>query len=67
MDAADYDDAVAQVEASRREADALRALVRRFAWATPRDGEWERSYRALQGQALRAVHSPTAIKSREGT
>ena len=57
VSAADYDDAAAQVVATRREADALKALVRRFAWATPRDGEWERSYRALQAEVRRAVDS----------
>lgn len=29
----------------------LEALARRLAWTMPRDGEWERSYRALQNQA----------------
>ena len=62
MDAADFDDAMAQVTAARREADALGALVRRFAWATPRGGEWERSYRALQAEARRAVDSLAGSK-----
>lgn len=57
VSAADYDDAMAQMTAARREADALGVLVRRFAWATPRDGERERSYRALQAEARRAVDS----------
>ena len=37
------------------QADALRALVRRLAWTTPHEGEWERSFRALQEQARRTL------------
>ena len=44
-----------ELEATRRERDALRALVRTLASSRPRDGEWERSYRALQGQARALV------------
>jgi hypothetical protein len=29
----------------------LEAFVRRFAASTPRDGQWERSYRALREEA----------------
>lgn len=31
--------------------EALEAFVRRFAASTPRDGQWERSYSALQREA----------------
>jgi hypothetical protein len=41
----------AELEGTRRERDALQALVRTLAFSRPRDGEWERSYRALQAQA----------------
>ena len=50
----------AELEATRHERDALRALVRTLASSRPRDGEWERSYRALQGQA-RALMLRTAL------
>jgi hypothetical protein len=33
------------------EADALREVVRRIATITPREGEWESSYRVLQRRA----------------
>ena len=36
-----YDHAVARIEE-------LEGVVRMLAWATPRDGEWERSCRRLQ-------------------
>lgn len=32
----------------------LRGLVSRLAWVTPRRGEWERSWRALRGEATSA-------------
>jgi hypothetical protein len=44
IDAADYD-------ALAAEAEALRALVRQIATITPRAGECERSYAALQARA----------------
>ncbi len=31
--------------------DALAALVRQLAWTKPREGEWQRSFLALQAQA----------------
>ena len=47
----EHDQVVAKAAAARRQADALLALVRQLACTTPRQGEWERSYRALQDQA----------------
>jgi hypothetical protein len=35
-------------------------LLRRLAYVTPRDGEWERSYRALQNEARRALNDADA-------
>jgi hypothetical protein len=35
-------------------------LLRRLAYVTPRDGEWERSYRALQNEARRALNDAGA-------
>jgi hypothetical protein len=40
---------------ARARAEALLALVRRIALTTPRDGAWERSYRALQDDARRLL------------
>ena len=50
--AADYEGleplANARPYRARRRADVLEALVRQLACTTPRNGEWERSYLALQ-------------------
>lgn len=53
--AEDYDEALAGAERARRQAKALEAVVRQLAWTTPREGDWERSYKALQAQARRAL------------
>ena len=49
--AAEHAETEVELEATKRERGALLALVRRLALSRPRDGEWERSYRALQDQA----------------
>lgn len=51
----EHEEALAQLARARRQAEALGALARQLAWATPHDGEWERSYRAMQSQARRAL------------
>lgn len=51
----EYEETLAQLALARRQAEVLGALVRQLARTTPREGEWERSYRALQDQARRAV------------
>ena len=52
----EHEQAIARAtEDARRRAGALEALVRQLALTTPREGEWERSYLALQDQARRAL------------
>ncbi len=52
--AADHAESVARVAA-------LEALLRRIAFTTPRPGEWQAAWRALQADARRAVEaSPRA-------
>ena len=46
--AGEHREAIARAEAQVR---GLTAIVRQIAQTTPRDGEWERSYRALQERA----------------
>ncbi len=53
--AADYDAACAQLDLVRQRAEALAAVVRQLACITPRNGEWERSYRALQIRAQQVL------------
>lgn len=52
--ASEHADTERELAAIVRQRDALHSLVRRLAWSRPHDGDWERSYRALQTQA-RAV------------
>lgn len=48
VSAADYD-------AARAEADALRLFARQIVLISPRAGEWERAYQALQERARRLL------------
>lgn len=62
----EHEQALAQVAVeARRRTEALLALARQLAFTTPREGEWERSYRAMQEQARRVLSTlslPTAVK-----
>ena len=49
--ATEHEDAMARLELASTQVSALSAFVRRLASTTPRKGEWEQSYRALQAQA----------------
>jgi hypothetical protein len=46
---------LALLEHARGQRQALEAIVRRLAHATPHDGEWEHSWRALQDDARRTL------------
>lgn len=52
-----YDETVSQAELTRLKAKALEALVRRLAHTNPRNGAWDRSYRAFQSEAKRILQS----------
>jgi len=56
--ASDHDDVLAQLAQAQRRAEALAALVRQFAYTTPRKDEWERTYRALQLRARQTLGTP---------
>ena len=56
--AADYDEALAQLALARRQAETLAALVRQLAYTTPRQDDWERTYRALQARARQTLGTP---------
>lgn len=51
----EHEETLAQLGLARRQAEAFGALVRQLAFTIPHEGEWERSYRALQNQAKRAL------------
>ena len=50
-----YDEAVEQLALMRQQTEALVALIRQLACTTPREREWERTYRALQVRAQRVL------------
>jgi hypothetical protein len=53
--AEDYDRAVSHAEQARSCNERLASLLTRFAWSTPRTGEWEHCYRTLQLEARRLL------------
>ena len=55
VDAVDHRLALAQVQLEQHRAEALVALVRKFAHTRPVNGQWERSFLALQSEALRVL------------
>jgi hypothetical protein len=57
--ASEHDEVLAQLALERARAEALAALVRQLAHTTPRNGEWERTYRALQVRARQTLVSPS--------
>ena len=54
----EHEQVLEQARDAQQRAEALEGVVRRLAFTTPRNGGWERSYRALQEQARRALSSP---------
>src|SRR5215470_19712221 len=63
----DYEQALAQGAAARQRDEALVTLVRQLAYTTPREGEWERSYRALQEEARHVLATLARESARLGT
>ena len=53
--ASEQDRVLADLGRARTETEALAALVRQIAHTTPRNGEWEQTYRALQARARRVL------------
>jgi len=53
--ASDHDAVLSQLELARHEAEALAAVVRQIAATTPRKGECERTWGALQARARIAL------------
>ena len=57
VDAAWYESLRSRATVDREVEQSLAGLLRRFAFTTPRDGHWERSWRAFQSQARLAFRS----------
>ncbi len=57
VDATSYEAERSRAARDREVEQSLAGLLRRFAFATPRDGQWERSWRAFQSQARLALRS----------
>ena len=55
VDAASYESERSRAAADREVEQSLAGLLRRFAFATPRDGQWEQGWRAFQSQARFAL------------
>jgi hypothetical protein len=53
--ASDYDEVLVQLTHARRQTETLAAMVRQLAHTTPRKGECERTYAALQARARQAL------------
>jgi gamma-glutamyl:cysteine ligase YbdK (ATP-grasp superfamily) len=51
----DHERVVADLQATRRRVDVALAMLARIVHSTPREEQWERSYRALQEQARDAI------------
>jgi hypothetical protein len=60
VDAALYEPQRSRATVDREVEQSLAGLLRRFAFTTPRDGQWERSWRAFQSQARLAFRSGEA-------
>jgi hypothetical protein len=53
--ASEHEEVQAQAKRAQQRAIALETLVRQLAVTTPRNGEWERSFRGLQDRARRVL------------
>lgn len=52
VDASLHQDVLSRLSEAREQAEALKTLVRQLAWSRPCEGQWERSYRAMQDRAV---------------
>jgi hypothetical protein len=61
--ARDYEAAVRRAEEMARQLKAAKTLLNHFANTTPRAGQWERCFKALQNQAARCLSSLSEVES----
>jgi hypothetical protein len=55
--ASEHAEVLLQLKHAHLQAGAMMALIRQLAHTTPRKGEWERTYRALQTRARRTLNT----------
>ncbi len=67
VDAALYEPQRSLAAVDREVEQSLAGLLRRFAFTTPRDGQWERSWRAFQSQARLAFRPGESRRVNIGT
>lgn len=60
QDKATYIVAAADYDAVKAEVDEMRLLLQQIVHTSPRNGEWERAYKAAQERARRALEAPAA-------
>ena len=53
--AGEHEQMLAELAALRQRMEGFAGFLRRLAWTTPRAGEWEHSYRAMQQEARRLI------------
>ena len=58
----DYASVVSRLDDATDVVVGLKKVLRRIALTTPRNGEWERSYRALQEEARQAIGAATRVR-----
>ena len=51
--------------AAKQQLDEYRAVVQQLAWTNPREGEWEKSFRALRERARRALSRHPVVAANE--
>jgi hypothetical protein len=66
VSASDHDRVLAELAATRSQRDAVIVVLRQLGHTTPRAGEWERTYRALQARARHALDQLGALEPQGG-
>ena len=66
VEAAPYDSAQSRAAVDREAERSLAGLLRRFAFTTPRDGQWEPGWRAFQSQARIAFPAGNSQEAADG-
>ncbi|MGD0639172.1 MAG: hypothetical protein ABSC22_00370 [Roseiarcus sp.] len=63
----EHEEVLALARRAEQQSEALKTLVRKLAFTTPRDGEWEQCFRALQREARLAMTAPRSAQELPST